>query len=39
MVSLLSRWMPRSAAVAVGLLVGILLLFTVLGLIGATVAA
>lgn len=37
-VSLLSRWMPRSAAVAVGLLVGILLLFTVLGLIGATVA-
>ncbi|MEW9521975.1 AI-2E family transporter [Streptomyces tubercidicus] len=37
-VSLLNRWMPRSAAVAVGLLVGILLLFTVLGLIGATVA-
>ncbi|MGW3009462.1 AI-2E family transporter [Streptomyces sp. NPDC001219] len=37
-VSLLSRWMPRSAAVVVGLLVGILLLFTVLSLIGATVA-
>ncbi len=37
-VSLLSRWMPRSAAVALGLVVGILLLFTILSLIGATVA-
>ncbi|WP_413084611.1 AI-2E family transporter [Streptomyces caniferus] len=37
-VRLLNRWMPRSVAVTVGLLLGILLLFGVLSLIGANVA-
>ncbi|GAB7035621.1 hypothetical protein JCM4914_70820 [Streptomyces platensis subsp. malvinus] len=36
--SLFGRWMPRSAAVATGLLLGIVLLFGVLSLIGANVA-
>ncbi|WP_410011195.1 AI-2E family transporter [Streptomyces nigrescens] len=36
--SLLNRWMPRSVAVASGLLLGIVLLFGVLSLIGANVA-
>ncbi|MFG2138353.1 AI-2E family transporter [Streptomyces sp. NPDC048650] len=35
---LLSRWMPRSAAVATGLLLGIVVLLGVLSLIGANVA-
>ncbi|MEV5480236.1 AI-2E family transporter [Streptomyces sioyaensis] len=38
LVSVLHRWMPRSAAVVVGLLLAILVLFTVLSLIGANVA-
>ncbi|SEB65927.1 AI-2E family transporter [Streptomyces sp. 2314.4] len=38
LVSVLHRWMPRSAAVVVGLLLAILVLFAVLSLIGANVA-
>ncbi|WP_374205521.1 AI-2E family transporter [Streptomyces sioyaensis] len=38
LVSALHRWMPRSAAVVVGLLLAILVLFAVLSLIGANVA-
>ncbi|MGW7578158.1 AI-2E family transporter [Streptomyces sp. NPDC054765] len=38
LVTLLNRWMPRSLAVTVGLLLGIVLLFGVLSLIGANVA-
>lgn len=38
LVSLLNRWMPRSVAVAGGLLLGIVLLFGILSLIGANVA-
>ncbi|MGW7486619.1 AI-2E family transporter [Streptomyces sp. NPDC054786] len=38
LVGLLNRWMPRSVAVAAGLLIGIVLLFGVLSLIGANVA-
>lgn len=37
-VSLLNRWMPRSLAVTVGLLLAIVLVFGVLSLIGANVA-
>ncbi|MGW7249689.1 AI-2E family transporter [Streptomyces decoyicus] len=38
LVSLLNRWIPRSWAVAAGLLIGIVLLFGILSLIGANVA-
>lgn len=38
LVSVLDRWMPRSLAVVVGLLLAVLLLFAVLSLIGANVA-
>ncbi|MFI1159173.1 AI-2E family transporter [Streptomyces sioyaensis] len=38
LVSVLHRWMPRWAAVVVGLLLAILVLFAVLSLIGANVA-